>query len=311
MAGDSDDKEQKKSCGQQMSDFGKTIWNGDKNEFIGRTAGSWAKIGLFYMVFYSCLAGFFAAMMMGFFTTVDERYPSMTDMYSLIKQNPGMGYRPMKARDSTLIMFNQSESVSRGAQVLDILEFLKDEHYIDEEYQSINRTADSDGKLVYNLPHDGYNGCPIKRDNLNDSFGYIEGAPCILLKLNRVINWMPKAFDNDTFKSDMGQDAKELLGERWDPEHVGITCEGENDADKDNLGEVQFFPSRGFSFDYYPYTNANDYRPPLVFAKLANAKKGVMIQVWCKLWVSNIKHHKNDKGGSVHFEVLIDHAPNV
>jgi sodium/potassium-transporting ATPase subunit beta len=104
----------------------------------------------------------------------------------------------------------------------------------------------------------------------------------------------------------MGQEALAKLGDRMDPDYVGVTCEGENDADQDNLGEVEFFPSKGFPVIYYPYSNAEDYRPPLVFAKFSGAKKGVIIQVWCKLWVANIKHHKNDKGGSVHFELLID-----
>jgi sodium/potassium-transporting ATPase subunit beta len=289
-----------------MSEFGKTIWDGDKNEFIGRTAGSWAKIGLFYLVFYSCLAGFFAAMLQGFFTTVDIRTPSMTDMYSLIKQNPGMGYRPRTATDSTLIKFNQTESVSRGEQVLNIFKFLKAEKYIDDNYNVINISADGDGKPAYNLPVNHMADCNMDLNHLNDSFGYMEGKPCVLLKLNRVINWVPKPFDNDTIKTHMGQEALAKLGDRLDPDYVGVTCEGENDADQDNLGEVEFFPSKGFPVIYYPYSNAEDYRPPLVFAKFSGAKKGVIIQVWCKLWVANIKHHKNDKGGSVHFELLID-----
>jgi len=34
----------------------------------------------------------------------------------------------------------------------------------------------------------------------------------------------------------------------------------------------------------------------------------VYCQIWCKLWVSNIKHHKNDKAGSIHFELMADWA---
>ena len=49
-----------------------------------------AKIGLFYLIFYSCLAGFFAAMLAGFFATLDDDAPTQKGMYSLIKGNPGM-----------------------------------------------------------------------------------------------------------------------------------------------------------------------------------------------------------------------------
>ena len=48
-----------------------------------------AKIGVFYLVFYSCLALFFAIMLAGFFATLDSRAPTQKGLYSLIKANPG------------------------------------------------------------------------------------------------------------------------------------------------------------------------------------------------------------------------------
>lgn len=60
---------------------------------------------------------------------------------------------------------------------------------------------------------------------------------------------------------------------------------------------------------YYPYMNVKGYKSPLVFVKFAEVKHGALIQVWCKLWAYNIKHHKNDKAGSVHFELLVDKKP--
>lgn len=55
--------------------------------------------------------------------------------------------------------------------------------------------------------------------------------------------------------------------------------------------------------------NAKGYQSPLVFVRFKNIKYGALIQVWCKLWANNIKHHKNDKAGSVHFELLVDKKP--
>jgi len=48
-----------------------------------------AKIGLFYLIYYSCLAGFFAIMLTGFFTTLNDDHPKQTGLFSLIKNNPG------------------------------------------------------------------------------------------------------------------------------------------------------------------------------------------------------------------------------
>jgi len=34
----------KQSIGQRVSGFGRSIWNSDTNEFIGRTGSSWGKL---------------------------------------------------------------------------------------------------------------------------------------------------------------------------------------------------------------------------------------------------------------------------
>lgn len=49
-----------------------------------------AKIGIFYIIFYSCLAAFFAVLLVGFFQTLDVKQPTQQNLYSLIKANPGM-----------------------------------------------------------------------------------------------------------------------------------------------------------------------------------------------------------------------------
>jgi len=137
-----------------------------------------------------------------------------------------------------------------------------------------------------------------------------------LLKINRVFNWKPTPFDLDNMNAtETSKKAAEAVPkDRLSVDNVAVSCEGENDGDADNLGKVEFFPPLGFPFKYYPYENAKHYRAPLVFARFSNLQPGVIIQVWCKLWEARIKHHKNDKAGSVHFELLVDtprHHPEV
>jgi len=79
----------------------------------------------------------------------------------------------------------------------------------------------------------------------------------------------------------------------------------QNPGDKDNILGTSYYPALGYSFAYFPYYNTKGYVAPLVFVQL-NVRPGALVQVWCKLWVSNIKHHKNDKAGSTHFELLVD-----
>ena len=73
----------------------------------------------------------------------------------------------------------------------------------------------------------------------------------------------------------------------------------------DNILSTTYYPNLGYSYAYFPYYNTKGYLAPLVAVQF-EVRKGVLIQVWCKLWVSNIKHHKNDKAGSTHFELLVD-----
>ena len=53
----------------------------------------------------------------------------------------------------------------------------------------------------------------------------------------------------------------------------------QNPADKENMGEVKFWPELGFHRQYYPYLNQEGYRQPLVMVQFQNPKNGVLIQV--------------------------------
>jgi sodium/potassium-transporting ATPase subunit beta len=297
---------QKKSCSQKCDDFMKSVWNSDKKEFIGRTGGSWAKIGLFYLIFYSCLAGFFAIMLVGFFSTIDDKAPTQQGMYSLIKMNPGMGFRPMVNIESTLIKF-KAGAASTYKKHIDNLEQTLEAYKKQNASNVINCfSRDPNPKkeevCEFEIGRLG-NVCTKEND-----YGYKNGTPCVLLKVNKVYGWVPQPFDNETL-ADLdnvhAQDAKTKLKGRIDSEFIGITCEGENEGDADNVFNVSYFPRSGFSVMYYPYLNFPHYLPPLVFVQL-DVRKGALIQVWCKLWAKNIKHHKNDKAGSAHFELLVD-----
>jgi len=309
MAADDVDyaKGQKKGFGQKVRSCCNGVWNPQKKEFLGRTGSSWAKIGVFYVIFYSCLAGFFAIMLVGFFATLDDNAPTMQKMYSLIKQNPGMGFRPMVKKDSTLIKFNASLENTYSEDIDDIIKYLRDNEYMDGQNRTSNVTQDSAGNKLFDI-NEVFTpgGCEYHHDDRYSSFGYQDGKPCVMIKINKVYDWMPLDFDNDTASADFQKEAETALGRTPDKGFVGVSCEGENDGDIDNIGKPVFYPAKGFSFSWFPYVNLPMYRAPIVMVKFPDAHRGVVIQVWCKLWVKNIKHHKNDKAGSVHFELFVD-----
>ena len=61
---------------------------------------------------------------------------------------------------------------------------------------------------------------------------------------------------------------------------IWLNCEGENPADKENLGPVSYYPYPGFPTFHYPYEKQKDYLSPAVFAHLKEPKRKYLCQ--CK-----------------------------
>ena len=51
------------------------------------------------------------------------------------------------------------------------------------------------------------------------SFGYLEGKPCVLLKLNRIYGWLPQLYANKS-------EAPEEFRDRFHEKHIGVKCFG-------------------------------------------------------------------------------------
>jgi len=95
------------------------IWNPDTGEFLTRTPLSWAKITVFYIIYYSCLAGFWAAAMAIFFQTIPNYTagPKWTQNSSIIGTNPGLGAKPANSDlriDSSIYKFKIDDERTCG-----------------------------------------------------------------------------------------------------------------------------------------------------------------------------------------------------
>ena len=60
------------------------------------------------------------------------------------------------------------------------------------------------------------------------------------------------------------------------PERAGhmvwMSCEGENPADVENIGKINYYPRMGIPTYYFPYKNQKGYKSPIMFAHLENPK---------------------------------------
>ncbi|XP_059498575.1 sodium/potassium-transporting ATPase subunit beta-2b isoform X3 [Stegostoma tigrinum] len=184
----------KKSRGQTMREWREFLWNPRTREFLGRTSSSWALILMFYVAFYTFLTGLFSLTMWVMLQTVNEYTPKYQDRIT----NPGLMIRPRT--DSLLVTFNVTEESTwqTHVQALDA--------YLDSYNDSVQVTNNVQCKPgTYYLQEDSGDvrntpkrSCQFNRTMLgkcsgleDKTYGYSEGKPCILVKMNKIIGFLP------------------------------------------------------------------------------------------------------------------------
>lgn len=291
------------------------LWNSETSELLGRTGGSWAKILLFYVIFYAALAGFFAAIFAVFYQTLDESKPKWQLDNGLIGSNPGLGFRPMPPEsnvESTLVWFESANEKNIEYWITALDEFL--EVYKKEDKEAEKNRMDCNAQ---NHPKDG-KVCRVDVSPSNfgactkeNQYGYNKASPCVFLKLNKIYGWNPEFFNKtSTLPENMPQDLQDQIAgiseDDKNHEMIWVSCEGENPADIENLGPINYIPKRGFPGYYFPFMNQKGYQPPVLAINFERPKTGVLINIECKAWARNIAHDRAERRGSVHFELMVD-----
>lgn len=281
--------------------FKKMIWNSETQECLGRTGLSWFKITLFYIIFYACLAAFWTCMLVVFYQTLENDQPKWKLDSSRIGSSPGLGFRPSPPQDnidSTLIWFNATRNETVDYWVQNLNDYLKP--YRERDTGGIVQTclrehASKDRACYFEIKTGKDQPCSPERQ-----YGYPEGKPCVLIKLNRIYDWVPETYEEPP------ADLAKHLKKTFEKDQVYVTCIGENSADKDNIGEIDYHPSQGIPSYYFPFVNQRGYVSPFVFVQFSHINRGVLVNIECRAWAKNINFDRGDRLGSVHFELLVD-----
>jgi sodium/potassium-transporting ATPase subunit beta len=221
-----------------------------------------------------------------FYSTIVHTHPKYELQESIIGTNPGLGFRPMPPEsnvESTLIWFEENNEKNTEYWVDEIRNFLTG--------FAENRTKD--GKPVNkhgidctkNNRVEPEEHCKVDLSKFGDcteakGFGFERGKPCIFLKLNKIYNWEPEYYtDVNDLPEKMPQSLKDHIkvnGKKYDMKVVWVSCEGENPADVDNLGQNISFKSlsgeQGFLGKYFPFKSTEGYLQPLVAVQFENVK---------------------------------------
>ncbi|KAF5894653.1 sodium/potassium-transporting ATPase subunit beta-1, partial [Clarias magur] len=173
------------------------LWNSEKKEFLGRTGGSWCKIFIFYVIFYGCLAGIFIGTIQAMLLTLSNYKPTYQDRVA----PPGLSHTPRSDKGEISYSMQEDETYRPFVKAIkEILEPYKDDKQTDENFEDC---AEVPSKYTDRGDLEGEEGirkaCRFKRNWLgacsgidDPTFGFKDGKPCLIVKLNRIVNFRPR-----------------------------------------------------------------------------------------------------------------------
>ncbi|XP_057696836.1 sodium/potassium-transporting ATPase subunit beta-1a [Corythoichthys intestinalis] len=274
------------------------LWNSERKEFLGRTGGSWFKIFLFYVIFYGCLAAIFAGTIQVMLLTLSNYKPTYQDRVA----PPGLSHTPRSEKSE--ISFNMTDANSYQKYVSSMKNFLT--LYDDDRQTDLMKYEDCGDTAGPYIERDSMEkdksqrkACMYRRSWLqscsgqsDETFGFRSGEPCIIIKLNRIVNFRPKAPESS-------EGLPPQIQAKVSPNSVPIFCKNKREEDADKLGPIQYFGFDGtFPLQYYPYYGRAlhpNYLQPLVAIKFTNVTLGQEVRIECKAYGANIQYSSKDR----------------
>jgi len=273
----------------------KFVWNSEKKEFLGRTCISWGKITLFYVIFYGCLAGIFIGTIQALLLTLSNYKPTYQDRVA----PPGLSHTPRS--EKLEIAFNMNDPLSFNKYITSMQDLLKrydDNMQTDDKYYedcSVEpQTYKERGILGDDLGQ--RKACRFSRTwlgpcsgDIDPNYGFKDGKPCLIVKLNRIVNFKPRAPTNDTIPDNLVVN----------PNLIPIFCKNKREEDKEKIGEIKYHGVKGgFPLQYYPYYGKllhPHYLQPLVAVQFTNLTVGEELRIECKVFGANIDYSEKDR----------------
>lgn len=254
-------EEEKIGFGQKLSNgcssFGKFLYNSETGMVMGRSGQSWAKIGLFYLVFYGFLAGFFSAMLAVFMTTINNPNDGGPKLTQYIKNQAGV----TRIGDKNLLKGHKADDTNAALAYTNAINKFFEAYDDTDVYKggecNVNNTSGVPaGSPACYAPKSLLGPCSPDFDPVNKTdYGFSDKKPCVFLKINRVYDWVPTG---------SGQ-------------YLTVDCAGKS---KDAV--IGQHPE-GFLLAAFPFRGVKGHQLPVVAVQIDAVKAGSSGQVDCKL----------------------------
>uniref|UniRef100_A0A3Q2QHL6 Sodium/potassium-transporting ATPase subunit beta n=1 Tax=Fundulus heteroclitus TaxID=8078 RepID=A0A3Q2QHL6_FUNHE len=268
----------------------KFVWNSEKGEFLGRTGSSWRK----YSIFFPPSSN----------QAITPSVNVLTVFICLTQTRrclSGLSHTPRSEKSE--ISFKMSEAGTYEKYINTVKELLK--LYDLENQNNLDHYEDCGGKynrLSLSDPPGQKKSCRFQKTLLescsgkdDDTFGFKQGNPCLIVKLNRIVNYRPRAPSNDTLPEGLkGKSFTNL---------IPIHCKNKREEDATKIGEIKYYGFSeggvvGFPLQYYPYYGKQlhgKYLQPLVAIQFTNLTLGEELRIECKVYGDNIYYNEKDR----------------
>ncbi|CAK6976530.1 sodium/potassium-transporting ATPase subunit beta-1b [Scomber scombrus] len=256
------------------------------------------KIIGFYIIFYGCLAGIFIGTIQALLLTLSNYKPTWQDRVA----PPGLSHTPRVEKGEVSFNLNDIETFLPYTRALkDFLTMYDDENQRDQmKYEDCGEEP-AEYKNRGDLESDVgiRKACRFSRNLLGScsgltdrEFGFKDGKPCIIVKLNRIVNFYPRP---PTSNESIPEEAQPKV----QPNVIPIFCSSKKEEDAGKIGEIKYFGlGGGFPLQYYPYYGKllhPQYLQPLVALQFTNLTLNTELRIECKVFGDNIDYSEKDR----------------
>lgn len=270
------------------------FYNSETGELLGRNGASWLKITVFYVAYFTFLAGLFMASISIMKTTVNDEKPRLQTRLQI----PGLHALPKldvtKSEQVTRLSDNGGIAIKYDPDQNDQGIYTGILDQIKKEYGEL----EGEGKEDFSFSSLGPCG--------DAPYGYDGAEPCVWIRLNKVIDWTPVGYFAPT--GDKGFTAASLSS-RMEKDAVYVRCESK-EVESGDTGTASFTYYGGtdgnLESKFYPFEGKKKmpgYKQPIVAVKIGGLKPGVNTRIYCRAFAKNIPIDDRDNLGSITFEV--------